>query len=249
MNFLGSPLWGGIGVFVAIVLGVIATVLTLIQIRKARTRKLLAYNVVSNAPIVTVNKEVENRVKVLLDGNTIEDARIVVIEVLNAGDVPIQATDYESPVTFDFGTGAEVLNVDVLQTKPDSIKSSFTLKSGQVSLVPLLLNSQDSITFKALLTKSKGEVKVQGRISGVKEINSFHNLPQSIMKRRWIKVLHTNMNISIFSLIICIYFISFLGDSKGSLYINGGNGIFVLILFFLYFVFSSVFWAIATSRP
>lgn len=143
MNILSSPLWNGIGVLVAIVLGTIAIVAAFMQIKKAHRRKIIAYDIVSDAPIVTINDEIKSRVKILLDNNLIEDARLVVIELLNAGDAPIQNTDYEnnSPITFDFGAGAEVLNVDPLEAKPKSLKPSFHFNSQRVLLNPLLLNS------------------------------------------------------------------------------------------------------------
>lgn len=185
MDFLGSPLWSGISVLATIVVAIIATALTFIQIYKARNRKILAYDIVSIASVVTVNKEVKSRVKILLDNNPIQDARLVVIEVLNGGDIPIQTTDYEknTGITFDFGSGAEVLNIDLLDTSPKTLRPSLSFKSEHVLLEPLLLNNQDSFRFKALVTGFEGYIKVEGRVSGVREIIPFDDLPHNVRGR------------------------------------------------------------------
>jgi hypothetical protein len=185
MDILGSSLWPAIGVLVAITFGIITIILTFVQVYRVRSRKIFAYDIVSNASVVTVNKEVKSRVKILLDNNPIENARLVVIEVLNGGDVPIQTTDYENnmDIVFDFGAGAEVLNIALLEMNPKSLKPSLSFKSEQVLLRPLLLNSQDSFKFKALVTSFKGDIKIEGRISGVKEIITFDGLPRDVRRK------------------------------------------------------------------
>lgn len=182
MDFLSNSIWSGISGLAAI----IAIIASFILFKKGQSRKILVYDVVSIAPVARINKEVKSRVKILLDNNPIEDALIVVIKLLNASDISIQSTDYEnnSPIIFDFEGGAEVLNLDVLETNPDNLKPSFSFNAGHVLLQPLLLNSQDSITFKVLLTNFSNYIDVNCRINGVKSVFLLQNLPSSIMIRK-----------------------------------------------------------------
>ncbi len=136
-------------------------------VRKEITWKIISDTLVSPA---------HDRVRVLYNDETIDDARLVILRIWNIGNVPVLPQDYENnnPIEFDFGEKAKVLDTEILRTTPPDIKDNvpFRQEDEKILLGPLLLNSLDSITFKVLLTNFSGEVRVNARIAGVKQIHS-----------------------------------------------------------------------------
>jgi hypothetical protein len=91
--------------------------------------------------------------------------------------VPIVSADYERPVSLSFGEGAQILTAEVAETDPDSIQTSVNIGksvtgASSIVLEPVLLNGGDSITLK-LLVSQLGEIGVNGRIVGVKDIRKL----------------------------------------------------------------------------
>src|SRR5712691_11163771 len=57
--------------------------------RKQHNRKEITYQVISDAPIVSINKALEDRVEIRLDSSPIKDARLLVLKVRNSGNVAV----------------------------------------------------------------------------------------------------------------------------------------------------------------
>jgi hypothetical protein len=171
MDFLRDPLWQFIGVIVAI----IATGVSILLYLKSRNIKRLAYEVISNTPIISIKDEVKGDVQVLFKGKPIKDARLVVLRLWNNGNASISSSDYEDPIEFDFGGTAEILDASILGTVPEGLKDKISLQVnvGSISLSNHLLNKSDSINLKVLLTNYTEELKVRGHINGVKQIDKL----------------------------------------------------------------------------
>src|SRR5437588_43714 len=72
-------------------------------VRKEITWKIISDTLVSPA---------HDRVRILYNGETIDDARLVILRIWNIGNVPVLPQDYENnnPIEFDFGEKAKVLD-------------------------------------------------------------------------------------------------------------------------------------------
>ena len=144
-------------------------------LKRQKLRKVITWQIISiSLPIVDVG---EQKLQILYDGKPVNNLRQVVLKISNQGNMPIEATDFEnnSPITFYFGKEAEVLNVEILDTAPSNFKAraegAFNVSQEKVNLEPLLLNSKDAITFKALVVKLvTDDIKTSARITGVKEL-------------------------------------------------------------------------------
>ena len=84
--------------------------------------------------------------------------------------MPICPGDYIVPIQLSFGNGATLLDAEVLETTPPSIQVNFQCALSHIEIHPLLLNSKDSIKLKVLLSDFRDEIKVDGRIVGIKRI-------------------------------------------------------------------------------
>ena len=166
MGFLHDPV-------LDLIIGIIVTiVVAFVVYLKQRSRKEIAYDVIANTPVLSIDKEVKGKLQVLYEGKPIDDARLVVLRIWNSGKSPISSIDYERPLTFDFGENSEVLDATIIETKPPDLKEDAAIeKSLNKAIVkPLLLNSNNSIKLKVLLTNFGGNIKASARISGINQI-------------------------------------------------------------------------------
>lgn len=167
-DILRDPMWQ----FVAALLAAIAILVSIILYLKQRRRKALSYEILSRTPLLSVKEEIKKQLKILYDGKPVRQVHLVVVRIVNSGNTPILSTDYERLISLNFGEEANVLTAEIVKTDPDSIQASFNVEGKSVVLTPTLLNTGDSFTLKMLITKF-GEVKVDGRIVGVKEIQEL----------------------------------------------------------------------------
>ena len=168
-------------------------------------RKALTYTV-SVTRLLTVHETVNNRVQILFDGTPARDVCLVEIILNNSGHEPIRTNDFERPLRFHCGYEAQILTLDVVETKPMDLRPVVALVSedgrptSEFELQPLLLNRRDSLKVKALVNEM-GTVAVHGRVVGVREIRLGRTNP----RRRWLQlalILAIGIGLSILSNII-----------------------------------------------
>lgn len=168
-----------VNVAVAVIVGIVTALVAIWIFRKQRSKKEISYQVISNAPIATINKQFENRVAIMLDGQFANDVRQVVLKIRNSGNAAVKQDDYNNQMKFVF-EGSEVIGGDVFNTEPESLinlieKDFFVapyvreqnLKIGAADsalLMNTLLNPKDSITFTVLLKGAYKKLEVRGRI-------------------------------------------------------------------------------------
>jgi hypothetical protein len=167
---------------VGIAIGVVSLLLGVVYFRANRQRKALAYNVVSNTPLLTLDEELDGQVSVSFEGEPVGDLHVVVLAVANTGNVPIEQDDYETPLSFEFsGAEACVLSAQVVKTRPPSLNVSVDSDRNAVTLQKALLNSQDLIHVKVLVTRFQGSISASARIAGVRDVREFK--PQQRLDR------------------------------------------------------------------
>lgn len=164
-----------VNIFIAII-SVAALCVAVLAYLKQRNRKEITYEVISDTSVLSVKKEVKDKVKILFDGKDVSNSRLVILRIWNSGTVPIMDADFKEnqPITFDFGEKAEILYAEIIETIPNSIKDNVTLKQDIEKLIlePSLLNVKESVKLKILLTKFDGKVNADARIVGGQIRNS-----------------------------------------------------------------------------
>jgi len=156
-----------LGVGIAAIL--VAIGVGIYQVRQGRTRRKLVYQTLSNAPIVSVNSAVADQVEIdiRVKGTLVKDARLLIVNIKNAGKVSLHASDYFEPLTFEFDT--KVLQASVLETTPltlitPSALPAFLILTPQTVQLPAFpLNPGDTIQISILL-EGKGSMKARGRL-------------------------------------------------------------------------------------
>ncbi len=165
------------------VIGVCSLVLTIFGIivtLKQRNRRSCSYQIVSSAPVVSVRPEFKSKVQVQFEGKLVEDAHQVILRIWNSGDAFIKPDEFIIPIKFNFGSAEVLGSPEILETIPDQLRESVSLlcdiKNENVTLKPLLLDKNESIKWKVLLTRFTGDIKVEGKIAGVRKIRRLERV-------------------------------------------------------------------------
>ena len=169
MDFLRDPIWQFVGVIIAFV----ALVLTILLFRMQARRKEILWDINSNISISSFSISDKLKRTIVFGEEPLDDVSLIILGIWNSGNVEILPNDFIFPIRFDFGKDAKVLEAEIAETMPISIKSrtSITMDTKTITLEPLLLNSKDSITLKVLLTQFNGEISVDARIAGIKQVS------------------------------------------------------------------------------
>lgn len=168
-DLLRDPIWQ----FIGAILGLIAIFISIIVFFLQRRKKSLAYEIITNTPLLTLNDEIKGKVQILFEGSAVQNVHLIMLHILNDGNIAISSSDYESPLTFEFGETSQILSAEVVKTSPVKLEPQFTLRNNSVEFTPILLNSGDSIVFKLLLAQYEGNLVVRARILGVTEIKQI----------------------------------------------------------------------------
>jgi len=164
---LRDPLWQ----FFAVIVGIIAIAISIIIFYSQRQYKELSHEIISSSPLLTKSKEIEGNVQILFDNKPVNNVYLVVLKLINSGNIPISAKDYELPLSFDFGEQSNILLADVTNTEPEGLKINLNIIKNKVMVNPFLLNANDTIILKILLSDYSSVIKPEARIYGVKDIS------------------------------------------------------------------------------
>jgi hypothetical protein len=172
-DFLQNPVFQfTANAIIAIAAIVVTSIVSIWIYKRQQRRKELSYDVISEAPVISIRESVANRVKVEFDGQPVKEVTLVVLKVMNTGNTAIKKDDYEEPLAFVF-KGRGVVSSEVVETEPDDLIDDTARKiflqvpaSSQefLEFPKFLLNPKQSITFSVLLDGSKGEITKRGRI-------------------------------------------------------------------------------------
>ena len=128
---------------------------------------------IGNTPLVRINSEVKDNLQVLFDGNPVKDIQLLIIKIINTGNVSIKSEDYERPLNLNFDENAQILAAEVIETNPNNIEASANIEEKKVFISPTLLNKGDSLTIKILVNQFNNQISIDARIVGVKEIQNI----------------------------------------------------------------------------
>lgn len=166
LELLRDPAWQFGGVVVTILVFIISGFME----QRQQLRRSLGYQVLSSTPLVSINADIKSNLQIMLDGKSVQDVYLILVRIVNMGNAEIRATDYERPITLDFGPQAEILSAEVTDTSSKSLQPLLDIKGPTLVLAPALINSGESITIKALIIKFHGSISVDGRIAGIRDI-------------------------------------------------------------------------------
>lgn len=137
------------------------------QADQARSLRL---DVISQTALSPVAPTALLGLKLTLDGSEVSEARLTVMEIVNNGNRPIVAIDFEAPVEITSKPPGKIVRMDLGEVSPSDLKPSFSLKDGQIFMQPFLMNSGDKARISIITSGGEPQFNVRGRIAGIKTI-------------------------------------------------------------------------------
>lgn len=168
IEVLRDPMWQFIG-------GVLAIATTFLIYYLQRQSKSLSYEILAKNRLLTINEELEGRIKILFDNKPTSDISLLSIKIFNSGNIAIPTSDYEHPISLSLGVKTSILSGTITNISPKNLKVKIQIENNHVLITPCLLNATDSITIKLLMTDFNNEIEFDARIVGVKEIRNATN--------------------------------------------------------------------------
>jgi hypothetical protein len=137
-----------------------------------RNRKILAYKIVSSAALFETDDDIKEKLEIIYDGQSIENAWLFVVRISNKGQQPIDDKDYKGNIKFQFADDAEVLSATLIASYPDDLELEMIdkAKKNELLIKPFLMNKQDYAEIKILVCSESDEVECLARAVGIKSI-------------------------------------------------------------------------------
>jgi hypothetical protein len=168
-NLVRDPLWN----FVGVVLAIIALLVTIVIFIVQRKKKRLSYQVISLTSLLGLKEEIAGKIKVLYEGNEVTNVHLFEIKLINTGNQPIASSDFERPICISFADVTTILTSEIYESNPKDIKGDLAVEGCSLAVKPLLLNPNDSLSIKTLISNFDGSFTVDGRIIGVRQITEY----------------------------------------------------------------------------
>lgn len=167
------------------ILGVLAAIIVpIILFFHQRNRKELSFEVLSSTSLVVSDDSLKNRLKIMIDDHEINgDIHLVLLKLINTGNVPIKVEDFDQVITIDSPESTYGIKIaDLKEKKPNNLSVKIDNSSfGKITVDPLLLNPKDEFTLKLLIPGYKNDLTLESRIVGGQLIKFKKRLPLSII--------------------------------------------------------------------
>ena len=168
-ELLRDPVW----TFVGAVLAILAVLVTVGIFFAQRKTKKLSYEITSNTQLLGVKDEIQGKVQVLYEGEEVKNVHLLTLKFSNTGNQSISSGDYERPLSIKINPEAKILTHEIVEEEPENLGVTVELEGSKLSFSPVLLNSKDSFSVKALISDFEGDPEIDGRIVGVKSISKY----------------------------------------------------------------------------
>ena len=153
------------------IIGVLAILAAIWISLTQRKKKNLSYEIISNIRLLEVENDLQKKVKVLYEGSEVKNVHLLTLRFTNNGNQPIDENDYVYPIKISFNANAVILTDEIIDEEPGNLGLKLWQEENVLSLSPLLLNSKDAFSVKALIGDFEGFPIIDGRIKGVKSIS------------------------------------------------------------------------------
>jgi hypothetical protein len=127
----------------------------------------LEFKLVSQVAIQPKETDSISGIQVTVDGIQVESPYLSVLELTNNGRKPIPKSDFEAPLELRAGSGVMVVRAQVTTTNPKDIEAHLEATQDVVTLSPLLLNPDDTITISVLTAGKTPAFTPRARIADI----------------------------------------------------------------------------------
>jgi len=154
-----------------ILIPVLATIWATISNRR---KKKLSYSI-SSSTLISEGEEFRDKLHISVEGQEVKgNVYLVLLQIFNNGNVPIEPSDFINSLSVK--TEGDLLVAELKDEFPKELGvrvQKHESEANQLNIAPLLLNKGDAFTLKLLSTSSEENLKIPGRIVGVKKIEKY----------------------------------------------------------------------------
>src|SRR5216683_480238 len=161
MQAIRDHLW----LFISLLFGGVMLMVFAIAYEQQKNRKALALILFSNReklPSVDLRGQSKEQTPGLVTGSVVDQPSLLTLKIVNFGNVPIEAGDYETPITISFRGSTEVRDVEIAETEPEILKARMKyvirVSTQQVTLGSPYLRKQASVLLRVLVTHFSEEI-------------------------------------------------------------------------------------------
>ena len=153
---------------------IINAILTLVAIgisiyifRKQNIKRSLAY-IVTERNLLKISEKIKDKIEIRYDNKLLKSAHLIILQVINNGNVEIRADDFDSPLSFNFDEDTTIISTQIIEKNPANLNPVIDPSApGKITLNPLLLNSGSLFSVELLISGWKeGNYKLVGQIKG-----------------------------------------------------------------------------------
>jgi hypothetical protein len=153
--------------WIAAAITAIALVLTYLTYRNRHGKKRLEYVVTTSTQLLP--GPLVKDLQVSHKGSVVENPSLTIVRIVNTGDQPIKASDFESNLTVKFDGVHELASATWTATRPPDLRPEIEIDGGRVvHIKPTLINPGDMLQLQVLSAGEAGELRFGGRVAALK---------------------------------------------------------------------------------
>jgi len=131
------------------------------------------------------------RIRVWFDDRQVTDVGLVLLTLTNSGSQTVRKEDFHEPLAFCFHGSTGIISAEVPITLPPNLRVGIEIdnqpgearRPPELKVLPLLLNSGDSVTFKVLISDfAKVNLGLRYHITDIPHIAERRRQP---LNQRW----------------------------------------------------------------
>jgi hypothetical protein len=110
-------------------------------------------------------------IELSINGSKLTNPTLIEFIVKNDGSRPILATDFESPLEIRLESASSFVKTRVSNKTPRDIDPIISSENKQITLKPMLINPQDSITISTYTSGDSPVFGYKARVAGVSNVS------------------------------------------------------------------------------
>lgn len=161
------------------ILAVIAIAAPLWLWRADLDAKNINITLLSSFALVSPISETHQGLRILYNGNVLQEPFSSIIAVRNSGAKPLQASDFDGPIRITVAKPAKLLRFQMVRREPQSLEPEVFTNERMLTIEPMLLNPGDLMSLEILTTGGKPQFASRGRIAGVPDVKNEESRSES----------------------------------------------------------------------
>lgn len=151
-----------------------------------RPHKKLSMRLLKSEPLISLQGPARKKLTVQYNDTLAEGTYLLHLAIVNQGNVPIVAQDYQAPIRIEVNPEANILEASVIETWPadldhrlkedlqgQGLNLILDINKNIIRVRPILLNPKDEFVVQMLVERYENRIEISQQISGIKRVELF----------------------------------------------------------------------------